>query len=176
MSIAKNVAISTAGAVAGFAGTLGLTSVVAKKTGKALGAYGSPAHIATNPNLTSEDRVEITKTLAKENIKDTGKLALGTGVAAGAAAVYAGVSKGAQGKLSQFISKAGSALDEISIGGTSVKETIKNSGIGKKFLNATPAAKAAILAGAAVLTAGTALLTVTSASKAGYVEGSHESK
>ena len=46
----------------------------------------------------------------------------------------------------------------------------------KKFLNATPAAKAAALVGAAILAIATPIALINSSAKAGYVEAKHETK
>ena len=56
----------------------------------------------------------------------------------------------------------------------SLKDKVKLSGIGRKFLNATPAAKAAILTGAAILAVTTPLAAINNAAKSGYIEAKHE--
>ena len=149
--------------------------------------FRSYTHIMTNDKV--ENKKGALAEITKESLKDTGSLLGATGIGAGAAALVTGVSKKAQKGLNNFISNVGKSLDKISVPSNliadsiegikapetmTLKDKVKLSGIGRKFLNATPAAKAAILTGAAILALATPLVAINNATKSGYIEAKHE--
>ena len=173
--------------IGAFAATSKASKKISEKTGKPVGCTASYTHIMTNDKI--ENKKGALAEITKESLKDTGNLLGATGIGAGAAALVTGVSKKAQKGLNNFISNVGKSLDKIlvpsnliadSIEGIqapetiSLKEKVKLSGIGRKFLNATPAAKAAILTGAAILAVATPLVAINNAAKSGYIEAKHE--
>lgn len=173
--------------IGAFAATSKASKKISEKTGKPVGCTGSYTHIMTNDKI--ENKKGTLAEITKESLKDTGNLLGATGIGAGAAALVTGVSKKAQKGLNNFISNVGKSLDKISVPSNliadsiegikapktiSLKDKVKFSGIGRKFLNATPAAKAAILAGAAILAVATPLVAINNAAKSGYIEAKHE--
>ena len=167
----------TAAAIGAASGTVGLA--VAKnisKNGKTIGLIGSPAHILTNDKI--EDKSSALKELNKESLKDSAKLLGATAGVASGAALVTGISKKAQNYVGKVISNTGNALNKVyNQSGETLKSHLKeNSKLIKKFLNATPATKAAALAGAAFLAIATPIAMLSSASKAGYIEAKYETK
>lgn len=173
--------------IGAFAATSKASKKISEKTGKPVGCIGSYTHIMTNDKV--ENKKGALAEITKESLKDTGNLLGATGIGAGAAALVTGVSKKAQKGLNNFISNVGKSLDKISVPSNliadsiegihapetiSLKDKVKLSGIGRKFLNATPAAKAAILTGAAILAVATPLVAINNAAKSGYIEAKHE--
>ena len=173
--------------IGAFAATSKASKKISEKTGKPVGCIGSYTHIMTNDKV--ENKKGALAEITKESLKDTGSLLGATGIGAGAAALVTGVSKKAQKGLNNFISNVGKSLDKISVPSNliadsiegihapetiSLKDKVKLSGIGRKFLNATPAAKAAILTGAAILALATPLVAINNATKSGYIEAKHE--
>lgn len=173
--------------IGAFAATSKASKKISEKTGKPVGCIGSYTHIMTNDKV--ENKKGALAEITKESLKDTGSLLGATGIGAGAAALVTGVSKKAQKGLNNFISNVGKSLDKISVPSNliadsiegihapetiSLKDKVKLSGIGRKFLNATPAAKAAILTGAAILALATPLVAINNAAKSGYIEAKHE--
>ncbi|HIS53964.1 TPA: hypothetical protein IAA82_03315 [Candidatus Galligastranaerophilus gallistercoris] len=173
--------------IGAFAATSKASKKISEKTGKPVGCIGSYTHIMTNDKV--ENKKGALAEITKESLKDTGSLLGATGIGAGAAALVTGVSKKAQKGLNNFISNVGKSLDKISVPSNliadsiegihapetiSLKDKVKLSGIGRKFLNATPAAKAAILTGAAILAVATPLVAINNAAKSGYIEAKHE--
>lgn len=173
--------------IGAFAATSKASKKISEKTGKPVGCTASYTHIMTNDKV--ENKKGALAEITKESLKDTGNLLGATGIGAGAAALVTGVSKKAQKGLNNFISNVGKSLDKISVPSNliaesvegihapetiSLKEKVKLSGIGRKFLNATPAAKAAILTGAAILAVATPLVAINNAAKSGYIEAKHE--
>lgn len=173
--------------IGAFAATSKASKKISEKTGKPVGCTGSYTHIMTNDKI--ENKKGTLAEITKESLKDTGNLLGATGIGAGAAALVTGVSKKAQKGLNNFISNVGKSLDKISVPSNliadsiegihapetiSLKDKVKLSGIGRKFLNATPAAKAAILTGAAILAVATPLVAINNAAKSGYIEAKHE--
>lgn len=173
--------------IGAFAATSKASKKISEKTGKPVGCTGSYTHIMTNDKV--ENKKGALAEITKESLKDTGNLLGATGIGAGAAALVTGVSKKAQKGLNNFISNVGKSLDKISVPSNliadsiegihapetiSLKDKVKLSGIGRKFLNATPAAKAAILTGAAILALATPLVAINNAAKSGYIEAKHE--
>lgn len=173
--------------IGAFAATSKASKKISEKTGKPVGCTGSYTHIMTNDKV--ENKKGVLAEITKESLKDTGSLLGATGIGAGAAALVTGVSKKAQKGLNNFISNVGKSLDKISVPSNliadsiegihapetiSLKDKVKLSGIGRKFLNATPAAKAAILTGAAILALATPLVAINNATKSGYIEAKHE--
>lgn len=155
-------------------GSIGAIKLQQKITGKPAGCIGSVAHIISNDKI--ENKFACFKEMNKEGAKDTIKLAAATGVAAGAGAIATAASPTVKGAVKNVISKTGKALSNVSVSGKSLKELITSTKAFTKF-NALPApAKAAILAGGAVLATGLALLNNVSAAKAGYIEAKHEAK
>ena len=183
---------SAAGLGAGI-GTLALTKKfyekVDEKTEKPVGAIGSYAHIVTNDKI--ENKKSALAEITKESLKDTGKLFGAAGIGAGAAALVTGLSKNVQKGVNTLVGNIGKSLDKISIPRNqlvdsivpvelpktiTLKDKLKGAKIVKKFLNATPAAKAAALVGAAILAIATPIALINSSAKAGYVEAKHETK
>lgn len=173
--------------IGAFAATSKASKKISEKTGKPVGCTASYTHIMTNDKV--ENKKGALAEITKESLKDTGNLLGATGIGAGAAALVTGVSKKAQKGLNNFISNVGKSLDKISVPSNliaesvegihapetiSLKDKVKLSGIGRKFLNATPAAKAAILTGAAILAVATPLVAINNAAKSGYIEAKHE--
>lgn len=173
--------------IGAFAATSKASKKISEKTGKPVGCIGSYTHIMTNDKV--ENKKGALAEITKESLKDTGSLLGATGIGASAAALVTGVSKKAQKGLNNFISNVGKSLDKISVPSNliadsiegihapetiSLKDKVKLSGIGRKFLNATPAAKAAILTGAAILAVATPLVAINNAAKSGYIEAKHE--
>lgn len=173
--------------IGAFAATSKASKKISEKTGKPVGCTASYTHIMTNDKV--ENKKGALAEITKESLKDTGNLLGATGIGAGAAALVTGVSKKAQKGLNNFISNVGKSLDKISVPSNliaesvegihapetiSLKDKVKLSGIGRKFLNATPAAKAAILTGAAILAVTTPLVAINNAAKSGYIEAKHE--
>ena len=173
--------------IGAFAATSKASKKISEKTGKPVGCTASYTHIMTNDKI--ENKKGALAEITKESLKDTGNLLGATGIGAGAAALVTGVSKKAQKGLNNFISNVGKSLDKISVPSNliadsiegihapetiSLKDKVKLSGIGRKFLNATPAAKAAILTGAAILALATPLVAINNAAKSGYIEAKHE--
>ncbi len=140
-----------------------------------IGMKGSPAHVLTNKNMTKAAKKDCMKELYKESAKDTLKL---TTLAAGAAGIGAVATKSNKfvGALKGIRHSVGEALSKVNIDGTNLKEAVKNSSVYTKFNSLPTPAKAAIAVGAAALAIVAPLATIGQASKAGYIEGQHESK
>lgn len=154
---------------------------------------GSVAHVMTNDKI--QDKGACLKELAKEPVKDTVTIttagAVAAGVSAGGVALLNKLSSsgnkilsekstallnGAKNIYKSVKSNVGNTLSKVSINGTSLKETVANSQVYKKF-NALPTpAKAAIAAGAVALSVIAPLVSINNTSKAGYIEGKHEVK
>lgn len=158
-----------------------------------IGMKGSYAHVLGNDKI--QDKKACTKELTKEALKDTFSLTAASvaagGVAAGGVAGLGKLASLKNEKISKFASgaltkingfasslkeKAGNTLSKVSVDGTSVKEILKNTKVYQKFSALPAPLKAAAAVGTAALAVLTPIFFVSSASKAGYIEGSHESK
>ncbi len=160
-----------------------------------VGMKGSIAHVLTNDKI--EDKGACFKELFKETAKDTLTIGGITAGAAGAAAIVTGCSNKASNAFKNIITGVGNALDKIKIDSVSkyrgnkfesikevienstsasLKEIVKDSSIYKKIHSLPTPAKAAIAAGAAALALVGSIMSISLASKAGYIEGKHEVK
>ena len=148
-----------------------------------IGMYGSPAHIATNKNIEPKDKAKAILKTYGETCKDTVKFGAGAATTAGAAALAVGTSTKAAGIFEKVLGGIGDTLSKVRIQGTgpkggpsSLKSILKDSTFAKKFMALPKPTQAAILVGTAVLTLGLPLLSISSASKCGYIEASAEKK
>ena len=170
--------------IGAFAATSKASKKISEKTGKPVGCTASYTHIMTNDKV--ENKKGALAEITKESLKDTGSLLGATGIGAGAAALVTGVSKKAQNNVNNFVSNVGKALQNIKIYNTlpdaaaidtytiSLKDKLAKTKPVAGFLKATPAAKAAILTGAAILAVATPLVAINNAAKSGYIEAKHE--
>lgn len=173
MNIAK---AGMTGLVAGSTLAVSGSYTLGKLAKKPVGVPGSIAHIASNPNLDAKGKVKTLADSTKEAIKDTAKITLAAGAVAGTAAIATGCSSTANNIAKEMISKAGNALAKVNISGKNLKEVIKKTTIGEKFTSLPTPAKAAILAGTAVLAAALPFLNSIASAKTGYIEGHNENK
>ena len=172
MPQSKLLAMSLAANGIAGATVLGATKLAGKISGKPQGMPGSIAHVLTNDKIENKGACYVAQ--LKEGAKDTLKLTAATGAAAGVASLAAGFSPKVQAGVKNIISKAGEGLAKVSVNGQSLKDTLKNSPAYGWFKALPSPAKAAVLAGAAVLSLG-AFVALTS-NKPGYIEGQHETK
>ena len=173
-NVMGNVGVAALTCGCGMAGALGTIKLANKITGKPVGCKGSIAHVLTNDKI--ENKAACFNELNKECAKDTLKLTTATGVAAGAGAIATIASPKAKSFLQSAKTAIGNFLSNVSISGKSLKDIVKNTKVFTKFNSLPAPAKAAVAIGGAVLAAGCALLGISSASKAGYIEAQHESK
>ena len=160
------------GATTGLGLGLGSAKAYQKISGKAAGCPGSIAHVLTNDKI--ENKAACYAEQLKEFGKDTVKLTAATGAAAGVASLAAGFSPKVQAGVKNIVVKTGEALSQVSVKGQSLKEVVNNTKACGWFKSLPTPAKAAVLAGAAVLSLG-AFVALTS-NKPGYIEGQHETK
>lgn len=150
---------------------------------------GSFVHVATNPNI--DNKGGCIKEIAKDNIKDTVKLAGSAATVGGAAAIITGCSKKVQGALSLMKDSIKTFTDnvEVKIGNgifntvfegenkslnATLTDIIKNNKLFKSFNKLTTPAKAGIAAGALALLIGIPKMIMSASAKAGYKEGQFE--
>ena len=142
-------------------------------------APGSLIHIAANNKL--ENKGEVTKEIIKEQVKDTvslGGIVVGTGIGTGTAV---GLSNKLTNGFKNMKHSIGEVLGELGCLNynpekLSIKDAITETKVYKKFAKLSTPAQAAILAGVAALAIATPIISLISASKAGYIEGQNEVK
>lgn len=159
---------------AGIAAPFAVIKLQNKVTGKPVGCKGSVAHVITNDKI--QNKIACLGEQQKEGIKDSFKIVAATGAAAGVGALATVASPTVKGAVPKVISKVGKALSNVSVSGKTLKELVSSTKAFTKFNGLPTPAKAAILAGGAVLAAATTLGTIASTSKAGYIEAKHETK
>lgn len=171
----SNGLICAASAIAGTGLGIGSLALASKLSKKPIGCKGSIAHILSNDKLDKQAKVDTFKDIAKENLKDTGKV---LGISAGYAGMAALASKSTKFPkiLKMFRKFVGDKLSNISYKGNDLKSIIANTTAYKKF-NALPRpAKAAIAYGGAALAALSTIFAIKQTSDAGYIEAQHEQK
>jgi len=142
-------------------------------------APGSLIHIASNNKV--ENKGKVAGDILKEQVKDTislGNIVVGAGLGTGAAV---GLSNKLTKGFNNIKHSIGEALNEFGCLNNnptkySIKDAITDSKVYKKFAKLSTPAQAALVAGAVAIAVVTPIISLVSASKAGYIEGKNEVK
>ncbi|MBQ9246307.1 hypothetical protein IJ182_08585 [bacterium] len=137
-----------------------------------IGLVSSPAHVLTNKKV--EDKIGCLTDIAKQNLKDTAKVAGLSAAAAGSAALATAVTP--QG--AKFVKTAQKGIEglirKVKINDKSLMAKIQNSDIYGQFNSLPAPAKAAIAAGVAALAVILPIASLNAAGNAGKIEGNYE--